>query len=361
MRREQWEAFARAARGLPGGCDGPLAAFIVDSPWIPGFAGMSHLDYFTLPDRWLAANLMVEERFPQAVMIPGAWVEYGMAAEPSAFGCRISWREDATPSVAPVLRDLSDADRLTVPEPRTDGLMPFVLSLYRGAEAALAERGQAVRMVAARGPLALAAHLRGVTELLTDLKLCPAETRRLLEITTETVIRWLRAQASNLGSVEGVLVLDDIVGFLSPEDYREFAHPALAAVFSSFPGMVKVFHDDYPNGRIMADLADAGFDVLNFSHTLDIGVVREATAGKVRLMGNVPPRDVMANGTPAEVSAWARECIDKTDGGRGLILSAGGGLSPGTPAANIDALVRAARPGTEARSARPRGRFPVPL
>jgi uroporphyrinogen decarboxylase len=55
-------------------------------------------------------------------------------------------------------------------------------------------------------------------------------------------------------------------------------------------------------------------------------------------MGNVPPLDVMARGTPEQVQAWARECIRKT-GGRGLILSAGGGVSPGTPPEAIDALV----------------------
>ncbi len=58
------------------------------------------------------------------------------------------------------------------------------------------------------------------------------------------------------------------------------------------------------------------------------------------LMGNVPPLDVMARGTVQEVEQWARECVEKT-GGEGLILSAGGGVSPETPAEALDALVRA--------------------
>jgi uroporphyrinogen-III decarboxylase len=40
------------------------------------------------------------------------------------------------------------------------------------------------------------------------------------------------------------------------------------------------------------------------------------------------------------VSAWARSCIEKT-AGRGLIISAGGGVSPDTPPEMIDALVGA--------------------
>ena len=50
----------------------------------------------------------------------------------------------------------------------------------------------------------------------------------------------------------------------------------------------------------------------------------------------------MARGTPEQVEAWARACILKT-GGRGLILSAGGGVSPDTPPETIDALVNVER------------------
>ena len=40
---------------------------------------------------------------------------------------------------------------------------------------------------------------------------------------------------------------------------------------------------------------------------------------------------------------WALECLDKGAPDGGMILSFGGGVSPGTPAENIDALLRAAR------------------
>jgi uroporphyrinogen-III decarboxylase len=56
----------------------------------------------------------------------------------------------------------------------------------------------------------------------------------------------------------------------------------------------------------------------------------------------VPPLQLMVNGTAEQVEQFARECIRKTQG-RGLILSAGGGMSPGAFPEAIDALVRAAR------------------
>jgi len=91
---------------------------------------------------------------------------------------------------------------------------------------------------------------------------------------------------------------------------------------------------------LLTRLAELPFEVFNFSHETDIADMRSAMPAHV-LMGNVPPLAVMVEGTPEQVGEWARECIEKT-GGRGLILSAGGGASPGMPAESVDALVNAA-------------------
>ena len=339
-----WEGFKEIA--LHGSADKPQevpVALIVDSPWLPGFMGIPMLDYFTLPDQWIRANLYIEDRFPKVVFLPGYWLEYGMAAEPSAFGCSVKWWGNSPPSVTPSIHDTSGIKRLKVPYPNEDGLMPLILHLYPHVEKAVKKHGSHIKMVAARGPLATAAHLRGMTDLLLDLKISPKETKTLLEITTETAIRWLRAQIDCLSEVEGIMVLDDIVGFLSPTDYMEFAHPYLKEIFSSFDGMVKVYHNDSKIGHILEPLSETGFHVLNFGYNLDMNQVWQRVGDKVHLMGNIPTREVLADGSPEEVKTYAVECIRKTEGGKGLILSAGGGAPPGVSAENIDALVEASR------------------
>ena len=206
-------------------------AFIVDSPWIPGYLGLSTLDYVTLPAVWLEANLKVEKEFAEAIFLPGFWFEIGMAAEPSGFGCQVSLYPDRTPAVHPRITEVAEMDRLKAPNPLTDGFMPMILNFYRHLEPAVNDAGHAIKMVAARGPLAVAAHLFGVTNLLQAVKTDPAATHRLLETTTTLTRDWLAAQAAALKEVEGVLVLDDIAGFLSPRDYLQFAHPYLKRIF----------------------------------------------------------------------------------------------------------------------------------
>lgn len=48
MRPEQWSAFKAAAKRQP--VTGTPVALIVDSPWIPGYTGISHLDFFVDPE-----------------------------------------------------------------------------------------------------------------------------------------------------------------------------------------------------------------------------------------------------------------------------------------------------------------------
>jgi uroporphyrinogen decarboxylase len=341
MNQRQWEIVKTCARGEK--LASPPVALIVDSPWIPGYLGLSMLDYLSLPEVWLEANLKIRREFPEVIFLPGFWVETGMTAEPSAFGCRISFYPDKTPSAHPLIESPAEGARLTTPNPLTDGFMPLILNWYRFLEPRIEDAGEVVKVVAARGPLTVATHLMGVTNFLLGLKLDPAGTHDLLRKTTTLVRNWLEAQAGALHAVEGILVLDDIAGFLSLKDYRQFAHPYLKEIFDAFPVPVKIFHNDTDNPVSFTELSDLGIHLFNFTHLQPLAKVREQVGPSICLMGNVPPLDVLVRGDRAAVVDAARACLQTHEGRPGLLLSAGGGTSPGTPGTNIRALVEAAQ------------------
>ncbi len=342
MRPEQWEVFKRAAKLGPGA--GTPVSVIVDSPWIPGYLGFSHLDYYLDPDCWFQANLRIMREFPEIIFFPSWWVEYGMAAEPSALGSRCSFYTDRTPTQMPSLVRIEDAASLERVNPLTDGLMPFILRQYRTQKKRIQDAGYTIPVVAARGPLCLAGFLRSISQFMLDMADAPEAVHSLLELTTGTVIDWLKAQAEAVGdTVEGILVLDDVAGLLSQRSYREFAHPYLQQICAAFPAeWVKVYHNDANVRPFLADLPDTGFDVLNWSHEIDVRQAREKTQGRICLMGNVAPLDVAVRGTPEMVRQSARQVLEGS-GGEGLILSLGGGASPGMPKSNLQALAEAAR------------------
>jgi len=336
-----WQDFKEAARlGEPKQVP---VALIVDSPWLPGYAGIDTRDYYLLPEKWLEINLGLLDRFPGAVWIPGFWVEVGMAAEPSAFGVIPRFYPDRPPSIEPLIDDLEFWAGAKAPNPEQAGLMPLVLRLYELMEEQLHARGLGIKMVAARGPMTLASWLMGVTPLMMGVATNPGAVSRLLEMTTTTIIGWLQAQLDRLRQPEGILLLDDIVGMVSPRHYETLVHPHLRRIFDEFEGLIRVYHNDTPCPRLLESLVEANFDVFNFSHETDIAEVKAKMGHRVALMGNVPPLDLGVRGTPAEVASWAGKCLDRGAPGGGMILSFGGGVSPGTPPEHIDALLRAAR------------------
>jgi uroporphyrinogen-III decarboxylase len=335
-----WERFKLAARlGEP---DPVPVALIVDSPWLPGYAGIDTRDYFLLPDKWLEINLGLLDRFPGAVWIPGFWVEYGMAAEPSAFGAKARFHVDRPPSIEPLVSDLAFWEGAKPANPHEDGLMPLVLRLYELMDERLRAEGLGIRMVAARGPMTVASWLMGTMALMMGVAADPGPVSRILETMTTTIIRWLHAQLEAVREPEGILLLDDIVGMVSKRHYETIIHPHLLRIFDEFEGLIRIYHNDTPCLHLIESLAGANFDVFNFSHEMDIAEVKARMGHRVALMGNVPPLDLGVRGTPAEVRQWARACLERGAPGGGMILSFGGGVSPGTPAENVDALLGAA-------------------
>jgi uroporphyrinogen decarboxylase len=171
----------------------------------------------------------------------------------------------------------------------------------------------------------------------------PGEVHRVLDTLTTTIIAWLHAQLDTLREPEGILLLDDIVGMISLDHYQEFVAPHLRRIFNEFEGLIRIYHNDTPCAHLHAALAAANFDVFNFTHEADIGQVKAVMGHRVALMGNVPPLDVAVREPPEVVAQWAKACLDKAAPGGGMILSVGGGASPGMPAESLDAMLQAAR------------------
>jgi uroporphyrinogen decarboxylase len=340
-----WERFKRSSRlEIP---DRVPVGLIVDSPWLPGYAGIDTRDYFLFPDKWFEINKTLLERFPEAVWIPGFWVEYGMAAEPSAFGVKLHFYPDSPPSIEPVVTDLSFWADAEPADPKRDGLMPLILRLYEVADERLEAEGLSIKMVCARGPMTVASWLMGVTPLMMGVVEQPEDVSKILDTMTTSIIRWLHAQLDVVRQPEGIMLLDDIVGMVSNRHYEALIHPHLRRVFEEFAGLIRIYHNDTPCPHLLESLVEADFDVFNFSHEMDIGEVKAKMGHRVALMGNVPPLDVGVRGAPADVKQWAKECLDKAAPGGGMILSFGGGVSPDTPPENIDALLEAAREWSE--------------
>ena len=87
-------------------------------------------------------------------------------------------------------------------------------------------------------------------------------------------------------------------------------------------------------------LPDAGFNVLNWGKQKDIREVKQRVGSRMFLMGNVNPLEIAVRGTPAEVREATLDVLEGAEG-EGIILSVGGGTSPGMPRQNVVAMLEA--------------------
>jgi uroporphyrinogen decarboxylase len=242
MTHEQWDKLLAVLRGevfdpLPVG-------FIIDSPWLPGWAGLSILDYYSSDQKWLETNFQAIRTFPEAIFLPGFWSEFGMCTEPSAFGTKCRWAERELPFADKIIRSIDDIERIEKPDPRTDGLLPFVIRRLQLHQAAIEEKGHAIRFAVARGPLNIASFLMGTTEFLMALYTDPEPIGKLLTLITDFTTDWLAYQKECFPSIDGIFVLDDIVGFLGEGDFKQWALPYLTRVFGCLDVQVRFFHND---------------------------------------------------------------------------------------------------------------------
>lgn len=317
--------------------------FIADSPWIPGWYGISKIDYFSSDEKWLRSNMKVISTFPEVWFMPGFWSEYGMCTEPSAFGSRMVFVEDSLPYAEKILSDISETDRLPQPDVRTDGLLPFMINRLKNCEDAIKNADHQIRFAVTRGPLNIASFLMGTTEFMMALALDPEGSHRLLRKITDFICDWLEWQKECFPSIDGILMLDDIIGFVGEAEFSEFVLPYFRKIFSVNDARVRFLHNDADGLITASHLGEMGVNMFNFSFNHTMSQIRELAGPDIILSGNIPPRDVMASGTPAEVEAAVNKAFGEIKDHSRIIWSVGGGMPPDVKDANISAFLKAVK------------------
>ena len=313
----------------------PPIGFIIDSPWLPGWAGISTLQYYSSDREWMEANRKAIEMFPDAMFLPGFWSEYGMCTEPSAFGAKSVWNDYNLPHADRIIHDIADIQKIEKPNAKTDGLLPFIIQRLENNLPEIQEMGHEIKFAIARGPLNIASFLMGTTEFMMAIIMNPDEVHQLLKTITEFTVDWLRLQKEKFPTIEGILLLDDIVGFVGEDECREFAVPYLKQAFGAFDAKVRFFHNDAQGLISTPFLKEIGVNLFNFSFEHSINEIQELAGPEVALLGNLPPRDVLAALSPEEVAQKTREMWNEVNDKSRVIWSCGGGMPQNVPTENI--------------------------
>jgi uroporphyrinogen-III decarboxylase len=333
MTELQWKMLLDTMNGKE---SSPLPiGFIIDSPWLPNWYGIHILDYFTNDELWFRANMNVLNKFPDVMFLPGFWSEYGMCSEPSAFGARCTFPPDEFPHAHKTILSVEDINKIVRPNPETDGFAPFILNRLLLNQTKIEAEGHRIYFSVSRGPLNIASYLMGTTEFLLAMMTSPEAIHHLLDIITGYLEEWHNLQKKTFPSIDGILVLDDIIGFIGEEEFLSFGFPYLKRIFNRNV-KVKFLHNDADCSSSIGHLQDMGINLFNMGFETSLNGLKRQTDNNITMLGNIPPRDVLANGTKEEIEKAVKDLIANLENRNRIIISCGGGMPPAVTTENIN-------------------------
>jgi uroporphyrinogen decarboxylase len=136
---------------------------------------------------------------------------------------------------------------------------------------------------------------------------------------------------------------------VAPRIYRAFAKPyerrvAEAAHAAGLPYALHICGKTEP---ILADMVSTCADALELDYKTNARTARDIIAGRAVFIGNLDPTGVLAMGNCCLVEEKTRELLGIFENQDAFILNAGCAIPSSTPPANIRAMIRVAREGSQ--------------
>ena len=314
------------------------------------------LEMLNIPicDYYFSADVMVEiESFlADRTGADNLGMGLGLRTLPEALGSVMVYpRESVSYVDVPGLDSLDDVDSLDIVDIHKDGRFPIVVEAFKR----LADKYGEVRNLGSglAGPLTTATNLYGTERFLKATRKDPEGAHRLLRYTTECVIACCKDFHDLFGfgfSLSEPIASKDL---LSKKQFNEFFVPYLRECverMSAFQGGVPLHICGHTSDR-WQEVVDSGISGFWVDDRESLRDLKERFGDRIAISGNVPPVDVLRNGTHDEIAASVRDCIlQAADNPKGFTLCPGCTTPVNTSLDNMIAFMNAA--ATYGRGAR---------
>jgi uroporphyrinogen decarboxylase len=129
-------------------------------------------------------------------------------------------------------------------------------------------------------------------------------------------------------------MLDDIIGFIGEQEFTDFGLPYLKRIFNRNV-KVKFLHNDADCASSLKYLPEIGINLFNMGFDKTLNELKSSTGNKITMLGNIPPRDVLANGSKSDIESSVKALISGLEDRSRVIVSCGGGMPPAVSTENI--------------------------
>ncbi|HHY38425.1 MAG TPA: hypothetical protein GX507_05800 [Clostridia bacterium] len=300
--------------------------------------GASPKQYFRNPATFAESQLAACRRFDPDIVVMMA----DLLIEAEALGAGVEFPEDAVCYLtkSPLSDDPGLLVKMEIPDPKSAARMPYYLEACHQVTSSVKDRPVGSTLV---GPWAIAAHLRGIENIIFDTVDRPEYVRELMNFTTQV------AKAFGDAVVEtgaGLSYSEATVScsVISPKIYREFVkahHVELIQHFKAKRVGVTLHVCGFID-PIMEDLIETGANAISIDSASSLEKMVEVSQKRTVIIGNVPTT-LFQEGTEAQMREAVKKCIDIAASHSAYILSSGCEVPPTAPVESVEWFMKAAR------------------
>jgi MtaA/CmuA family methyltransferase len=233
-----------------------------------------------------------------------------------------------------LLQSPEDFAKLQKPDPHGGGHMTERLKAIRRYRQEVGDEIPIQGWV--EGPMAQAADLRGINEVMMETITEPEFMEDLMDWVVEMEIEFALAQIEAGANLIGVG--DAAASLVSPQYYADEVAPREKRIVEAIQGAgARVRLHICGNIQRKYDaIAGLGVDFLDIDYPQTVAEVREGVGPGLVLAGNVDPVRGIQDSTPEKIRAAFAECHRQA--GERFLLAAGCEVPPDTPEENVRAM-----------------------
>ena len=312
---------------------------------IDGGETLAPMINITLKEYYHSSEKMceLEEYIYETFGSDGVGVSTTLRGMAEAMGAKIKYMDYNVAQLEKPALKLSEIDQAKLVDVEKDGRLPIILNGLRLVKKRLGDKVPVSATVT--GPFTVAAMVLGTEQLMMGMIKKPEKIKQLLEVIAENNERYIKRL---LDLEVGIGFADPVssTSLISPTQYKKFSLPYLQknVDYIRKNGAGCGLHICGTSRRLWEFLNTTGIGTFGLDNAEDIEEAKNVLGKHMCIQGNVPPVEVMKNGTPYDVLRSARECIRKGyDSPNGFVLTSGCQLPVYTPKENMQALMDAAR------------------
>ncbi|MGD8290750.1 MAG: uroporphyrinogen decarboxylase family protein [Desulfobacterales bacterium] len=240
-------------------------------------------------------------------------------------GCPIEDSSSNAPALTQtVIQSLDDLAELKMEKVLDHPIMQGIIRSHHIVADAIGK--ETLTMPTQWAPFTLAARILGMEPVALATIEEPDRLLQLIQFSTDLL--W--------SIIDPILEHEDILGvnlsdpvasgdLISPDTFKRFAAPFLKDLVDRIKRNCKyaMIHICGDTTQVLDDIADIAPSCFSLESKVDLRKAKEILGGKVCVAGNVAPGGAFLNGTPEEVVAEAKACIEAWGKGGGYVLTLG--------------------------------------